>query len=296
MPPSAAGPWSLAADDVSDAGGGVRVRWLFAGPHVAISRWHCFSHERSWSEEKAQRHCVFVFLHHGAFGVRDAAGHQTAEPSAVLAYPAGMPYCTSHPFGCGEHGSAIAVSPEALHEIAPELAARRSASVAAIDSRVLLAHRRFVAPVVERQADALAAEETAWKVIGRVATALTGRAPDRPRRVERRGRRERVELIKKLLLERLHEPVRLADLAAEAGVSVFHLCRSFREETGLPIHRYLNRLRLCVAVEEATRVDSDLLAVALSVGFSSHSHFTAAFRKEFGTTPSALRDERSENG
>ena len=29
--------------------------------------------------------------------------------------------------------------------------------------------------------------------------------------------------------------------------------------------------------------------LALELGFSSHSHFSAAFRREFGVVPSALR-------
>jgi AraC family transcriptional regulator len=37
----------------------------------------------------------------------------------------------------------------------------------------------------------------------------------------------------------------------------------------------------------ATR--DDLAAVALDVGFASHSHFTDAFRREFGRAPSEVR-------
>ena len=33
----------------------------------------------------------------------------------------------------------------------------------------------------------------------------------------------------------------------------------------------------------------DLTALALDTGFSSHSHFTAVFRRTFGSTPSAFR-------
>jgi AraC-like DNA-binding protein len=33
----------------------------------------------------------------------------------------------------------------------------------------------------------------------------------------------------------------------------------------------------------------DLAAIGVDLGFSSHSHFTAAFRACFGVTPSTLR-------
>jgi AraC-like DNA-binding protein len=33
----------------------------------------------------------------------------------------------------------------------------------------------------------------------------------------------------------------------------------------------------------------DITAIALEAGFASHSHFTARFKRFFGSTPSALR-------
>jgi AraC-like DNA-binding protein len=49
------------------------------------------------------------------------------------------------------------------------------------------------------------------------------------------------------------------------------------------------RLRLHASLERVAEPGSDLTAVALDLGFASHSHFTAAFRRSFGLTPSALR-------
>jgi AraC family transcriptional regulator len=71
-------------------------------------------------------------------------------------------------------------------------------------------------------------------------------------------------------------------------VSVFHLCRTFRAVTGQTIHAYRTQLRLRAALERVEYA-SDLSAVALDLGFSSHSHFTAAFRRAFGVTPSGVR-------
>ena len=48
-------------------------------------------------------------------------------------------------------------------------------------------------------------------------------------------------------------------------VSTFHLCRLFKHETGMPIHHYLNRLRLRAALEPVVGGTGDLgeLAVIL---------------------------------
>jgi AraC-like DNA-binding protein len=72
-------------------------------------------------------------------------------------------------------------------------------------------------------------------------------------------------------------------------VSPFHLARVFHERAGVPVHRYLTRLRLRAALDRLMGGADDLTALALDLGFSSHSHFTDAFRTEFGRPPSAVR-------
>jgi AraC-like DNA-binding protein len=95
--------------------------------------------------------------------------------------------------------------------------------------------------------------------------------------------------VRALLALRLGEPVTLEDVGRAVGVSPFHLCRLFRAVTGTTIARYRHTLRLRAALERVARPDADLSAVALDHGYSSHSHFTAAFRREFGMTPTEFR-------
>ncbi len=81
-------------------------------------------------------------------------------------------------------------------------------------------------------------------------------------------------------------------LAARLGVSVFHLCRTFKRVTGQTIQEFSRRLRLDLALERLAEADIDLSALAFELGFSSHSHFTAAFRAVFGLSPSTYRERR----
>jgi AraC-like DNA-binding protein len=97
---------------------------------------------------------------------------------------------------------------------------------------------------------------------------------------------ERVEAVKTFLAARLTERVTLDDVARAVHVSPFHLARIFQQQTGVPVHRYLTQLRLRASLE---RLSDDLTVVALELGFSSHSHFTDAFRREFGVSPSEMR-------
>lgn len=100
-----------------------------------------------------------------------------------------------------------------------------------------------------------------------------------------RARRDYASDAKTLLQQRFRERLRLDDIARSLYVSSFHLCRLFREETGVPIHGYLKRLRLREALETIAGGTADLSELAAGLGFSSHSHFTAVFRKEFGISP-----------
>jgi len=84
----------------------------------------------------------------------------------------------------------------------------------------------------------------------------------------------------------------VAAIAREAGASAFHVCRLFRRRTGWTLHGYLTEQRLLAALARMTggdRRDSDLRALAASLRFSSHSHFTNRFRRAFGVPPSRFR-------
>jgi AraC-like DNA-binding protein len=85
------------------------------------------------------------------------------------------------------------------------------------------------------------------------------------------------------------EPLTLAQIADSIGTSPFHLCRSFRRATGMTMHDYRNQLRLRSTLDALENPQTDLSQLALAAGYSSHSHFTASFRRAFGITPSIVR-------
>ena len=84
----------------------------------------------------------------------------------------------------------------------------------------------------------------------------------------------------------------LGELARTLHTSPFHLARVFRAETGFTLAGYRQALRLRAALERLPGNDRDLSALALELGFSSHSHFTATFTREYGVPPSAVKDPR----
>jgi AraC-like DNA-binding protein len=101
--------------------------------------------------------------------------------------------------------------------------------------------------------------------------------------------RRLIRLTKEYLQAHLSSRVRLGDVAAAVGASAAYLTDVFHRSEGVPIHRYLVQLRLARALVELPHAN-DLTMLALELGFSSHSHFTAAFRRAFGSTPSVFRE------
>ncbi len=90
-----------------------------------------------------------------------------------------------------------------------------------------------------------------------------------------------------VLLSADHGQLRpLGELAAELGVSAYHLARVFRRHTGYSLHDFRLQLRLRAGLERVADRPRDLAGLAADLGFAHHSHFTKAFRATFGTVPS----------
>jgi AraC-like DNA-binding protein len=98
-----------------------------------------------------------------------------------------------------------------------------------------------------------------------------------------------IRCTKEFLADQLGAPVRLVDAARAAGASPAYLTHVFSRFEGMSLHQYLTGLRLSRALADLPHTDN-LTTLALDLGFSSHSHFTAAFRRAYGVTPSAFRE------
>jgi AraC family transcriptional regulator len=89
--------------------------------------------------------------------------------------------------------------------------------------------------------------------------------------------------------EHVADDIPLATLAGLARLSPFHFCRSFKEAFGMPPRRYHANRRIERAKQLLTNRGLSVMAIALEVGFSDTSTFTAAFHRLTGQTPSRYR-------
>ncbi len=93
-----------------------------------------------------------------------------------------------------------------------------------------------------------------------------------------------------LIEARAHEPLDLAVLAAEAGLSLYHYLRMFSSVLGVTPHQYLLRCRLRRAAKLLAREPQRAITeVALEAGFADLSNFVRTFGRAAGVSPSRFR-------
>ncbi|MBS1171017.1 MAG: transcriptional regulator, AraC family [Burkholderiaceae bacterium] len=93
-----------------------------------------------------------------------------------------------------------------------------------------------------------------------------------------------VPAMQKKLLQHCEHHWSITHLAAEVGLSRFHLIRIFRRHTGLTPHAYLLDCRINKA-RHLLREGVSLAELAQHLGFSDQSHFQKAFRQRVCATP-----------
>lgn len=246
-----------------------------------------------------------VLMRHGAFCKHFGRRNVTADVNQAVFFSKGSTYRVSHPADCGDRGAVFDLSPAVLNDMIRELDPSIDDHpeqpfpfvTGPCDSSVFWRYREFVQRLETAESvalDSLWAEETALELIADVLAAAFARHGQRMPQARRRNgteadHAERAEAVKTCLASRLSERVTLGNLARTVYVSPFHLARLFQQQTGMPIQRYLTLLRLRAALEQLAEGATNLTALALELGFSSHSHFADAFRREFGRTPSEVR-------
>ena len=89
--------------------------------------------------------------------------------------------------------------------------------------------------------------------------------------------------------ERVADDIPLATLAELARLSPYHFSRSFKHSFGMPPHRYHANRRIERAKHLLANRELSVTAIALDVGFSETSTFSAVFHRLTGQTPSRYR-------
>ncbi|MDA0577105.1 MAG: PocR ligand-binding domain-containing protein [Verrucomicrobia bacterium] len=93
-----------------------------------------------------------------------------------------------------------------------------------------------------------------------------------------------------LVEERFRDPeLKLADVAARAGLSPAHFSHLFHKETGVTFTRYVQSRRIDEAKRRLTATGESITEICFACGFNSLTHFNRVFRRGAGASPSQFR-------
>jgi len=90
---------------------------------------------------------------------------------------------------------------------------------------------------------------------------------------------------KDIIVSRMAEPPSLQELADEIGLSLKKLKEGFKQIYGDSVFSFLFDYKMEVARKLLESGDHNVNEVGHKVGYSTSSHFIAAFKKKYGTTP-----------
>jgi AraC-like DNA-binding protein len=270
---------------------------LFASSAIRADRVHYGGLTREVTAETYEPQTQILLTLGGAFVYHVGRARQLVDANRVAFVQAGQTSADSHPTGGDVSCLVLTPAPALLTELLPTLPTlptlrpelrgdRRLAITAPASVALQIAAARWVAvlrggPPVEP----LVAEEAAIRI---ATAALAGAlSAGEPRDIAPSAAARLAERAKALLAPD-RQPIGLVSLARQLAVSPAYLSAAFRRAEGVSLVRYQLRLRLVRALAALPHTE-DLAALALELGFSSHSHFTTAFRTTLGLTPSQYR-------
>lgn len=91
------------------------------------------------------------------------------------------------------------------------------------------------------------------------------------------------------LLMSTPQPLRIWELAKEAGVHPVHLARVFRRYHGCTVGDYVRLVRIQQAQQDLLETNEPIAEIAIKNGFADQSHFTRSFKQVTGRTPARYR-------
>ena len=90
----------------------------------------------------------------------------------------------------------------------------------------------------------------------------------------------------------LNQDLTLEKIAGEFSYSKFYMARTFKENTGTTIHKYIQSRRLEEAAGKLIQTDRPIVEIALEAGYGSQQAFMRSFHDRYGQTPQEYRRTR----
>lgn len=278
-----------------------RSHAIFEGHHLAIGQFVCPITAFDFSDTGPIKNGPLVVF--PRIGVEIThAGHRPliADPNTVVFYNEGQEYRRGKVSPFGDRCEWFAVAPSIVREVVSHVDPSATDQEYRLfrvthgpsDPNVYFLQRVLVEYVLKHaQPNRLYVEELGLMILEKVVAKAYGvhfQAPRRPSHTMQ-THKDLVHAAKRMMATAYAESLSLESIATALYVSPYHLCRVFRQQTGNTLHYYLNQIRLRASLEVVAEGKREVTAIAFDLGYSSHSHFTSAFRQSFGMPPSTFQ-------
>ncbi|HXE88666.1 MAG TPA: AraC family transcriptional regulator [Hyphomicrobiaceae bacterium] len=264
-------------------------RMLASGPGWGVSDVICTAgpHDRPFEERHDTASIAAVTA--GTFQYRTGGGRAVLAPGGILLGDAGACFECGHEHGTGDRCLAFSFAPALLESIVSGVpGARRAAfGVPHLPPVPALMPLLAAAEAARDGEDAVELEELALRLAAAVAATLADGA--QPAAAPSRRDERRISDALCRIEGEAHEPLALADLAHEAGMSRYHFLRTFRQVAGMTPHQLVLRTRLHRAAVRLRTSDYSISTIAFDAGFGDLSTFNRRFRRLMGCSPGAWR-------
>jgi len=265
------------------------VQLLLDTQTVALRDVVCHGECRHKSAEEHAGVTQLVFPYRGVYVRHVGRDDAVAEANQVLFFNEGESYHVSHPIRGGDACLSLAIGEPWLRELASKDQVCEGAGFRFRWQRLRIDPRAQALVALLRHSLSRQVTETLEAeilVLTLVRRALGERTSHVARASE--GRKKLVDRAKLLLSSDLGRRWTLAEIGGGVGVSPVYLTQVFQQVEGMPLYRYQLRLRLARALDLLGQYDN-LTSLGIELGFSSHSHFTSAFRQAYGRTPTEFQ-------
>jgi AraC family transcriptional regulator len=267
-------------------------RLLASGPGWRVHDFVCTAGPQDRPFEEHHDCVCIAAVTEGTFQYRSSQGAAVLGPGALLLGNEGTCFECGHEHGSGDRCLSFHFGSDLFESIVAAVqGARRTAfALPRLPPSPRLMPLLASLEAARDEGDSAELEELALRVAGAAAAALadTYEAVDRP---SRRDERRVTDALRRIEAES-DEPLALATLAREAGMSPYHFLRVFKRVVGLTPHQFVLRTRLHRAAVRLRRSDEPISAISFDAGFNDLSTFNRRFRQIMGVTPTLYRAQR----
>lgn len=252
------------------------ARVVVESPHVVVRSVACAADHARWSAPETPDAARIVLVRQGRFRVDVRGRRITVDPTLGYLQRPGEELRFAHPAG-GDVCTSVALRGDAF----ADRSRQPRSPVVRVDARLELAHRLLL-----RTGGADPDFAALESVVDLLDLAVREQPGDSPAP----GRADLADRAREAILADEPGSADLVALARLLHTTPSHLSRTFRHHAGIPLSRYRNRVRVSRALARLDQGETDLAALAASLGFSNQAHMTRVLHTHLGHPPGRVRE------